>query len=190
MAVGSGSVFKTKHSAASARIRILCVAVSLLLIVCSVAETWYMLESWFNGEAFQEIYESYARYYPEIAQSAAGGWGVYILTMVVDLCGFIPYYLALVLIALLFYKLRDGHFLDDSITCLLKASSLLLIIDACFPAIRDTLQVFIFTLSSSPVLVLTMGVSSGGIRLFIVAMGLYATALILRQFHDESRRQV
>lgn len=182
MSIETGALYQTKHNAALTRIRILCVAVSLLLIVCSVAETWYMLESWFSGEAFQEIYGNYARYYPEIAQSAAGGWGVYILTMLVDLCGFIPYYLALVLIAQLFYKLRDGDILEGSIVRLLKASSLLLVVDACFPAVRDTLQVFIFTFSSShPVLVLTMGLSSGGIRLFIVAMGLYATALILRQ---------
>lgn len=184
MAIETGAVYQTKQrSAAVTRIRILCVAVSVLLIVCSVAEAWYMLESWFSGEAFQDIYENYARFYPAIAHAAVGGWGIYILTMVVDLCGFIPYYLALVLIALLFYKLRDGHILDDSLIRLLKASSLLLLVDASFPAIRDTLQVLIFTASSShPVLVLTLGLSSGGIRLFIIAMGLYAIALILRQF--------
>lgn len=67
MAIETGAVYQTKQrSAALTRIRILCVAVSVLLIVCSVAEAWYMLESWFSGEAFQDIYENYARFYPAI----------------------------------------------------------------------------------------------------------------------------
>lgn len=182
MTIETGTAFPIRQrNNISIRIRILCIAVSLLLIISAVAETWYMLETWFNGEAFQDIYDNYARFYPQIVQYAVGSKFVYILTMVVDLLGFIPFYVALTLIGLLFYKLRDGDFIDDSIITLLKATSLLLIVDASFPAIRDTLQMLIFTAGKHPILVLSMGISSGGVRLFILAMGLYAAALILQQ---------
>ncbi|MFD1800995.1 hypothetical protein ACFSFZ_02095 [Mixta tenebrionis] len=161
------------------KVRCLCVLVSLLLVASSLVELWIMQIDWFHDRAFQKIYQGYSEYYPELHLYPVGGKLIYSITLTLDYIGFIPYYVALILGAVIFNRFRMNIFWDKININLLKTISILIIFDACFPALKDTLQMLAFTLKGKPVFILSYGISAEETRSFIVGLSIYTFSMIL-----------
>lgn len=162
------------------RIRYLCLLVCFLLVGSALVELWIMQTGWFRGEAFQRIYEGYLEYYPELAKYPVGGTKMYLATLLLDYLSFVPYYAALLLAAVIFYRFGAQILWDRVNIMLLKVMSFLLIFDACFPNLKDTLQVLTFTSARKPLkLVVTVGISAEGVRTCIIGLAIYAFSMIL-----------
>ncbi len=170
--------------------RYLCLLVCVLLVASSLFELWIMQIDWFNGTAFQEIYEGYRQYYPELGNYTIGGTGMYIATLLLDYLNFLPYYASLLLAAGIFYRFSTSILWDPLNIRLLKLISLLLIIDACFPAIKNTLQILSFTSSGKLLFIASAGFSAEGIRTCIIGLSIYTFSMILtnaKKLADESK---
>lgn len=171
-------------------VRCLCTLVCVLLVTSSLVELWMMLEGWFRGEVFQAIFKGYCQYYPELGGYPIDGWRVYVATLLLDFLGFIPYYAALILAAAIFFRFRKGIFWDRINIKLLKTISILIIFDACFPALEDTLQMLVFTSGGKVIFTMFYGVSAEGIRSLIIGISIYAFSLILasaKELEDENK---
>lgn len=172
------------------RTRYLCLLVCVLLVASSLFELWIMQIDWFRGEAFQSIYEGYRQYYPELGNYSIGGAGMYIATLLLDYLNFLPYYASLLLAAMIFYRFSTSILWDRLNIRLLKLVSLLLIIDACFPAIRNTLQILSFTSAGKPLFIASVGFNAESIRTCIIGLAIYTFSMILsnaKKLADESK---
>ncbi|MTH45510.1 hypothetical protein [Intestinirhabdus alba] len=171
--------FESSGKPLPARIRYLCMLVCILLAASALVELWIELEGWFSGEALPNIYAGYRQFYPELDGYSVSGWKVYAATLFLDLLGFIPYYGALILAAVIFYRFKCGIFWDTVNITLLKINSFLILFDACFPSIKDTLQMLSFTAAGKIILTLSYGISAEGVRSFIIGLAIYTFSAIL-----------
>jgi len=172
------------------RTRYLCLLVCVLLVASSLFELWIMQIDWFHGRAFQKIYEGYRQYYPELGNYTIGGTGMYITTLLLDYLNFLPYYASLLLAAVIFYRFTTSILWDRLNIRLMKLISLLLIIDACFPSIRDTLQILSFTSEGKHLFIASVGFNAEGIRTCIIGLAIYTFSMILtnaKKLADESK---
>lgn len=173
-----------------ARIRYLCILTCILLVASSLIELWISLEGWFSDETFQAIYQGYSQFIPELSHYVIGGKMIYLATLFLDLMSFIPYYVALILAAVIFYRFTHAIFWDDLNIKLLKINSILILFDACYTPVKDTLQVLIFTSTGRHILTFSYGIGSEGVRSFIIALAIYTFSMILnsaKKISDENK---
>lgn len=160
-------------------IAFLCALVCILLVASSLVEVWIMMKDWLNGEAFHKIYQGYSEAYPDLKEYSLSGNRIYIITLLLDYLAFVPYYVALMLTAVIFNRFRCGIFWDNINIKMLRAISILIIFDACFPTIKDSLQILAFTAQEKPLLILSYGISAEGVRSFIIGLAIYTFSVIL-----------
>lgn len=171
-------------------VRILCLVTLLLLAGSALFELWISFRFWFRGEAFPAIAQGYRANVPElwdaVLPSSPLTWTA---TLLLDLLSFMPYYVALFSGALLFYRFYHGHIWIEANIRLLKYISALLIFDALFPSLKNTLQILLFVSEGGHHhLVAGIGLTSEGIRSFIVGFSVCVFSVVIdkaRHLDDE-----
>ncbi|GAA5646158.1 hypothetical protein VPR01S_05_01410 [Vibrio proteolyticus NBRC 13287] len=96
----------------SKHVSFLCFVVCILSLSSSLFELWILIQSWWSGEAFTDIYMGYLQSYPELGSYDVNFRSTRIYTVILDYMSFIPYYTALILSSIIFYRFRSGIFWD------------------------------------------------------------------------------
>lgn len=163
-------------------VRILCIITLLLLVSSAIFELWIATSPWFQGSAYPAILASYQENIPDLRQYVIPLTPlVYFATMLLDLLSFIPYYIALLFTAFLFFHFFHGKIWTEGNITILKTISLLIIFDAIFPAVRDSLQVMLFSLQGESILHISIGLSAQSIRSFIIGFSVYMFSTVIEK---------
>lgn len=170
-------------------VRVLCIITLLLLSGSTFFELWIMISPWFKGVAFHAIFEGYQRDIPELQDYKISlSLPVYYITLILDLLGFVPYYIALLLSSFLFYRFYCGAIWERKNIKMLKVISALIIVNAVFPAIAVPLQILTFSSSGKWLLQISLGFQSEAVRSCIVGFSLYVFSVVIdkaKNLNDE-----
>lgn len=163
-------------------VRILCIITLFLLAFSALVELWVMISPWVQGRAFPAILEGYQEGMPDLRQyTVLSTPPLYLATMLLDFLSFIPYYIALLFAAFLFFHFFRGKVWTENNIIILKTISMLIIFDATFPTIKDCIQVLLFSLNGERILHISMGVSAFSIRSFIIGFSVYVFSTVIEK---------
>lgn len=172
-------------------VRVLCMITLLLLTSSTFFELWIMISPWFKGVAFHAIIEGYQRDISELqGYEISLSFTVYFITLVLDLLGFIPYYIALLLSAFLFYRFYCGKIWERKNIKMLKVISIFIIINAIYPAMAVPLQILTFSSSGKWLLQVSLGFQSEAVRSCIIGFSLYVFSVVIdkaKNLNDEMK---
>lgn len=172
-------------------VRVLCMITLLLLTSSTFFELWIMISPWFKGVAFHAIIEGYQRDISELqGYEISLSFTVYFITLVLDLLSFIPYYIALLLSAFLFYRFYCGKIWERKNIKMLKVISIIIIINAIYPAMAVPLQILTFSSSGKWLLQVSLGFQSEAVRSCIIGFSLYVFSVVIdkaKNLNDEMK---